>query len=82
VYHAPGDSENGELLTFGYSKDRRPDLVQFKQGLGTLDPAGVPLMTETLSGNEADDGRYVQAWRRLKDTVGHRNFFLQRLLVE
>jgi transposase len=76
VYHTPLDSKNGGLLTFGYSKDRRPDLVQFKQGLGTLDPAGVPLMTETLKGNEADDGRYVQAWRRLKNTVGHSNFFL------
>jgi transposase len=76
VYHTPADSEKGGLLTFGYSKDRRPDLVQFKQGLGTLDPAGVPLMTETLNGNEADDGRYVNAWRQLRDMIGHENFFL------
>jgi hypothetical protein len=29
-------------------KNHRPDLLQFKQGLGTLDPAGIPLVTETL----------------------------------
>jgi len=76
VYHASAGADSGGLLTFGYSKDRRPDLLQFKQGLGTLDPAGVPLMTETLTGNEADDNRYIPAWRRLAETLGHRDFFL------
>lgn len=76
VYHAPTGAKEGGLLEFGWSKDRRPDLLQFKQGLGTLDPAGVPLMTETLPGNQADDGCYMPAWRRLAETVGHRDFFL------
>ncbi|MBU1751499.1 MAG: transposase [Chloroflexi bacterium] len=78
VHHAPpsgaeATSELG-LLRFGHSKDRRPDLVQFKQGLGTLDPAGVPLLTMTLAGHQADDPLYVPAWREMAQTIGHRDF--------
>jgi transposase len=73
VYHDPQNSKGG-LLNFGHSKNYRPDLLQFKQGLGTLDPAGIPIFTETMAGNEADDGRYVKAWRRITRTVGHSAF--------
>ena len=73
VYHKPGDSDKG-ILKLGHSKDRRPDLLQFKQGLGTLDPAGFPLYTETIDGNKADDNCYVPAWRRIAETVGHKDF--------
>jgi transposase len=76
VHHAPqagGKAADG-LLRFGHSKDGRPDLLQFKQGLGTLDPAGVPLYTETLAGNRADDPLYVPAWRKLCQTIGHPAF--------
>jgi len=72
VHHGSSDSEG--LLRFGHSKDHRPDLLQFKQGLATLDPAGVPLWSETLSGNTADDTRYVTAWREMARTIGHANF--------
>jgi transposase len=76
VHHAPprtGESKH-EVLRFGHSKDRRPDLVQFKQGLGTLDPAGVPIFTDTISGERADDGLYVPAWRNMAATIGHTDF--------
>jgi transposase len=72
VHHGSSDFEG--LLRFGHSKDHRPDLLQFKQGLGTLDPAGVPLWSETLSGNTADDTRYVTAWQELAKTIGHVSF--------
>jgi transposase len=76
VHHAPqeGGKAGQGLLRFGHSKDGRPGLLQFKQGLGTLDPADVPLYTETLSGNRADDPLYVPAWRKLSRTIGHRDF--------
>jgi len=73
VYHSPEKNDNG-LLKLGYSKDKRPDLLQFKQGLGVLDPAGVPLLTETLAGNEADDPHYVPGWREMAKTIGHTDF--------
>lgn len=66
--------EDGLLARFGHSKDRRPDLRQFKVLLGTLDPLGLPLLTEVLAGNEADDGVYVAAWERMSATLGCRDF--------
>lgn len=73
VHHAPPEEEqpDHEVLRFGYSKDKRPDLLQFKQGLGTLDPAGVPIVTHTLSGERADDGLYLPAWEEMCQTIGH-----------
>lgn len=75
VYHAPdAKGQNQGLLQFGHSKDQRPDLVQFKQGLGALDPAGVPLLTATLPGGQADDPLYVPAWREMVHMIGHTDF--------
>ncbi len=69
VYHNGKASEG--LLAFGHSKDRRPDLRQFVEVLGTLDPAGVPLVTSTLAGNQADDGVYWPTWQRMERIIGH-----------
>ena len=57
VHHAAAESEEQkhQLLRHGYSKDKRPDLLQFKVGLGTLDPAGIPLLTHTRILEVADD---------------------------
>lgn len=74
VHHARSQQDPDGLLRFGHSKDHRPDLLQFKQGLGTLDPAGIPLYSNTLSGNTADDICYVPAWRELARTIGHGHF--------
>jgi transposase len=74
VHHARSAQDPDGLLRFGHSKDHRPDLLQFKQGLGTLDPAGIPLYSNTLSGNTADDNCYVPAWRELARTIGHADF--------
>ncbi len=64
VFHQRDDQQKG-LLNFGHSKNHRPDLLQFKQGQGVLDPVGIPSVTETLPGNRADDRCYVPAWRRM-----------------
>lgn len=47
------------LLTFGHSKDHRPDLPQVKINVSALDPLGLPLTTSVVSGAVADDGLYV-----------------------
>jgi transposase len=65
-------SENG-LLQLGHSKDHRPDLGQLKVMLATLDPLGMPLATEVLSGERADDPLYLPAIARVRaclKTVG------------
>jgi transposase len=73
VHHHPENGKNG-ILEFGHSKNYRPDLLQFKQGLATLDPAGVPILSETFPGNRADDPCYLPAWRRMVKTIGNPDF--------
>lgn len=75
VYHdPPAETEAADFLSFGHSKDHRPDLRQYKVGLSTLDPAGIPLLTHVLDGKCADDPLYITAWRETCATVGHREF--------
>lgn len=58
-------SEEG-LLQLGHSKDHRPDLPQLKVMLATLDPLGLPLATEVLSGQRADDPLYLPTIARVR----------------
>ena len=74
VYHQPPD-EAGRRR-FGYSKDPRPDLRQFKARLGTWDPVGLPVATATLSGEQADEPQYFPAWERMGATIGRPDFLL------
>lgn len=77
VYHSAGEEEPASCLVhFGHSKDHRPDLRQFVEALGTLDPAGIPLVTATLPGNTADDGVYLPLWQRMVAQVGRSDFLL------
>ncbi len=61
-------SEDG-LLQLGHSKDHRPDLGQLKVMLATLDPLGMPLVTEVLSGERADDPLYLPAIARVRASL-------------
>ena len=75
VYHQiESEDEAKSLLRFGHSKNHRPDLRQYRQLLGTIDPAGVPLVSETLAGNGADDPVYLPTWHRLAKVIGHKDF--------
>lgn len=77
VYHQrDAEGEEETLLKYGHSKDHRPDLRQFMQQLGTLDPAGVPLITTLLPGNSAEDPHYLPAWRRMVGIIGHARWLL------
>jgi len=62
-------SENG-LLQFGHSKDYRPDLPHVKVMLAVLDPLGMPLATDVVSGERADDPLYVPCIRRVQESRG------------
>ncbi len=55
------------LLQLGHSKDHRPDLGQLKIVLASLDPLGMPLATEVLSGECADDPVYEPIIARVRD---------------
>jgi transposase len=62
-----GDHEVTEegLLQFGHSKDD-PTRPQIKVMLGSLDPLGMPLATDVLSGERADDGLYIPIMERVR----------------
>src|ERR1041384_1730497 len=62
-------SENG-LFQFGHSKDYRPDLPQVKVMQAVLDPLGMPLATDVVSGERADDPLYVPCIRRVQTSIG------------
>jgi transposase len=64
-------SEEG-LFQFGHSKDHRPDLPQVKVMLSALDPLGMPLGIEVLSGEQADDQLYIPAIRRVRRAIERR----------
>jgi transposase len=74
VHHEQIESDADSLLRYGHSKDKRPDLLQYRQMLGTLDPTGIPLVSETLPGNGADDPLYWPAWQRMAKVIGHKLF--------
>ncbi len=60
------------LFQLGHSKDHRPDLPQLKVLLATLDPLGMPLATDVLSGERADDRLYLPAIERARAGLGQR----------
>jgi transposase len=53
------------LLQFGHSKDD-PTRPQIKVMMGSLDPLGMPLSTDVLSGERADDGLYIPVIERIR----------------
>jgi transposase len=63
-----GDHEvtAGGLLQFGHSKDD-PTRPQIKVMMGALDPLGMPLATNVLSGERADDGLYLPIIERIRN---------------
>ena len=65
VNHQYSESPQESLLRYGHSKDKRPDLLQYRQLLATLDPVGVPLISATLGGNGADDPLYLPTWQKM-----------------
>lgn len=74
VHHRQDESLEASLLRLGHSKDKRPDLLQYRQLLATLDPAGIPLVSATLPGNGADDPLYLPTWQRMAQVIGHKHF--------
>ena len=60
------------LFQFGHSKDHRPDLPQVKIKLTTLDPLGLPIVTQVVPGHSSDDPLYVPAIRQAQACLPER----------
>src|SRR5262249_61409129 len=58
------------LFQFGHSKDYRPDLPQVKVMQAVLDSFGMPLATDVVSGERADDPLSLPCIERVQTSVG------------
>jgi transposase len=67
AYH---EVEEGGLVQFGHSKDD-PSRPQIKVMMASLDPLGMPLASNVLSGERADDGLYLPIIKRLEKGLRH-----------
>ncbi len=61
-------------ITFGHSKDHRPDLKQLLYILTVSDDGGVPIYFTSANGNTTDDTTHRQTWDLLQQLVGHADF--------
>lgn len=61
-------TEDG-LFQLGYSKDHRPDLPQLKVMLSVLDPLGLLVATQVVSGERADDRLYLPAIAQVSQSL-------------
>jgi transposase len=68
--NASATVSDGGLFQFGHSKDYRPDLPQVKVMQAVLDPLGMPLATDVVSGERADDPLYMPCIERVQASVG------------
>lgn len=64
-YHAGGEES---MFQYGYSKDD-PSLRQVKLMVAALDPLGLPLATQVVAGNTADDKLYKPAVDRVLQII-------------
>jgi len=64
-YHASGEET---LFQYGHSKDD-PSLAQVKVMVAALDPLGLPLVTDVVAGNQADDPLYIPAIDRVLQII-------------
>lgn len=62
------------VITFGHSKDRRPDLKQLVWILTVSADGAVPLAYRLADGNTSDDPTHVPTWDGLVDLLGRSDF--------
>ena len=68
--HGEYDSDDGfQLVTFGYSKDHRPDLKQFMIYLMSSQDGDVPLLAKTVAGNTSDKKLFRERLKELQQQV-------------
>ena len=76
--HYGGATTRGEKpiaeVTFGHSKDHRPDLRQLVWILSVSADGAVPLSYRVESGNTSDDTTHVETWDQLRELVGRDDF--------
>jgi len=68
------DEDQAVVITYGHSKDHRPDLRQVKVGFAISGDGNIPLISNTHDGNTSDSVIPVAYWKRLKQIADTRDF--------
>ena len=61
-------------ITYGYSKDHRPDLKQLLFILKLEAEGGVPVQFRCLDGNTSDSQTHIETWNTLRTVAGRPDF--------
>jgi transposase len=72
------DEEGFQLITFGYSKDHRPDLKQFMIYLMSSQDGDVPLLAKTVAGNTSDKKLFRERLKEIHQQIreGENTYFV------
>lgn len=62
------------VITFGFSKDHRPDLKQLLFILTVEGETGVPVSFKCADGNTSDSVTHIDTWNALRAVAGRANF--------
>jgi transposase len=68
------DGRAQPAITWGHSKDHRPDLKQLLFTLTVAQDGGVPVYFDVDNGNTTDDTTHCQTWDLLRQLVGRPDF--------
>jgi transposase len=66
--------QRAPAITYGYSKDHRPDLKQLLFILTTDADGGVPVQFRTADGNTNDSVTHIETWTTLRAVAGRADF--------
>ena len=66
--------QRAPAITYGYSKDHRPDLKQLLFILTTDADGGVPVQFRTADGNTNDSITHIETWTTLRAVAGRADF--------
>lgn len=66
--------QRAPFITYGLSKDHRPDLKQLLFILTVSADGGVPVQFRCCDGNTSDSTTHIETWKTLCDAVGRTDF--------
>lgn len=68
------DKRNAAAITYGFSKDHRPDLKQLLFILTVEGESGVPVSFRCADGNTSDSVTHIDTWSALREVAGRADF--------
>ncbi len=71
---ARADKRTAAAITYGFSKDHRPDLKQLLFILTVEGESGVPVSFRCADGNTSDSVTHIDTWNALREVAGRADF--------